>query len=144
MKLFEEKKRNDMAPKNHLDDTYDFLDRSGRKFAERIRNELNNWFEHLPEEEKNTIKRRFQTEYESAFFELLLHELFIRLGYKLTIHPEIPESSSRPDFLVENKNLKFYLEATVNRDLSDKEKSKKKIKKKYYDQINKIESSKCF
>lgn len=144
LKLFEKKIRKDMKPSKNSDDKYDFLDRSGRKFSERIRNELNKWFSNLPKNEQNTMKRRFKTEFNSAFFELFLHELFIRMGYELTIHPDISESSNHPDFLVEKENIKFYLEATVNNDLSNEEQRQKAKVQAYYDEINKIDSPNCY
>mgnify|MGYP006285692661 FL=1 len=144
MKLFQNKQRDYFGPANHSDDTYDFLNRSARDYAERVREELNKWFSNLPKEEKETMKRRFKTEFISAFFELFLHELYLKLGYDITIHPKIKGTSNCPDFLVKKDNIKFILEATVNTDLSNEEKRQKAIKQTYYDEINKIKSPKCF
>ncbi|OWZ82770.1 hypothetical protein [Natranaerobius trueperi] len=144
MDLFENKIREYLGPAAHSEDTYNYLDRSARKYAENIRCELNKWFSNLPEEEKEKMKRRFTTEYHSAFFELFLHEFFSRLGFSLTFHPEINGTTRRPDFLVENDKIQFLLEATVNTDLSNEEEKQEKVKQVFYDEINKIESPNCY
>jgi hypothetical protein len=50
-------------------------------------------------------------QFESAFWELYLHEAYLRSGYGLTIHPEVAGTSRHPDFLVEGNGARFYLEA---------------------------------
>ena len=49
-----------------------------------------------------------------AYFELVLHQLLLRLGFSVTIHPTVPGVSANPDFLAESGDRRFYLEATVN------------------------------
>ncbi|GLE56386.1 hypothetical protein NJBCHELONAE_16950 [Mycobacteroides chelonae] len=49
----------------------------------------------------------------SAFLELYLHELFLRAGYTVHIHPELPNSNRHPDFLVVGHGEAFYVEATM-------------------------------
>ena len=39
------------------------------------------------------LKSKDDAEFESAFWELYLHEAYQRSGYKLTIHQLLPESS---------------------------------------------------
>ncbi len=48
---------------------------------------------------------------ESAFWELYLHEAYLRSGYAVTIHPPLAGTGRHPDFLVEGQGTRFYLEA---------------------------------
>ncbi len=86
--------------------------------ATDIRNTLESWFANYPLQRRTDLRERFRSDddqnHEGAFFELFLHELLTRLGFSLEVHPEIPDASSRPDFLVSDDHLQFYLEATVS------------------------------
>lgn len=85
--------------------------------ADKARNRLESWFEKYPDPHKTDLRARFRSgddyNHEAAFFEVFLHELLIRLGFSLTVHPEIPDTEDRPDFLACRDNQRFYLEATV-------------------------------
>lgn len=143
MRLFDVSDRTDVDSKKHSENTFTFLNRSGKPEFERVRSFLETCFEHYPDEEKPELKSRFasSTEYDSAQFELLLHELLLKLGYKIEIHPEIAGTNKRPDFLVERGELKFYLEAVLATDVSDEERANLIIRDKIYDAIDKAESS---
>lgn len=47
----------------------------------------------------------------SAFLELNLHESLVRGGHDVTIHPELPHTTRRPDFLAERGSARVYVEA---------------------------------
>lgn len=51
-------------------------------------------------------------QFESAFWELYLHELHLRLGFDIEVHPPGPRTT-HPDFLVNRGSERFYLEAVV-------------------------------
>jgi hypothetical protein len=44
------------------------------------------------------MRSRFRTEFRSAFFELFLHELLLRLGATVELHPNVGTKGNRPDF----------------------------------------------
>jgi hypothetical protein len=44
---------------------------------------------------------------------LYLHRLFTRLGYRITIHPDVPDSTGQPDFDLSRGDELFYVEAAV-------------------------------
>ena len=48
-----------------------------------------------------------------AWWELYVHRLFVCLGYEVTVHPELPERSEKPDFLVTRGTESLYVEATT-------------------------------
>jgi hypothetical protein len=144
MKLFEDKVRTDLNPAKHLDDSYDFYDRSSFKEVEEIRVKLNDWYGHYPEQDKVDLLFRFRDSFSSAFYELFIHELFRRQGFTLLPHPELPNSTKRPDFLAKKGSIEFYLEAREATDLSDAEKSLKNRTNVLYDTINTMNSPNFF
>lgn len=144
MKLFENKERTDKKPANHLDNKFDFYDRSRSPQVTQIRETLNKWFDNYPDPEKKELKTRFLSSFSSAFYELFLHELFIKQGYTLEPHPKIPGTTKRPDFLVSGHGLEFYLEAKESTDKTDSEKSMENRINSLYDQINKTKSPNFF
>lgn len=85
--------------------------------AEHVRNTLELWFKKYPDAHKTDLCERFRSDdnynHEGSFFELFLHELLTRLGFSLMVHPEIPDTRDRPDFLACCDDQQFYLEATV-------------------------------
>lgn len=144
IKLFDHKERIDDKPANHLDNTYDFYDRSNSDQVSRIRNTMNAWFENYPETEKAELKKRFQKTFSSAFYELFIHELFHRQGFELEPHPTLDGTSKRPDFLVKGHGIEFYLEAKESTDKSGAERSVENRINRLYDQINKTNSPNFF
>lgn len=44
---------------------------------------------------------------------MYLHRLFTRLGYRITIHPDVPDSTGQPDFDLSRGDERFYVEAAV-------------------------------
>ncbi len=48
-----------------------------------------------------------------AWWELYVHQLFVRLGYEVAVHPQLPRREERPDFLVTRGTESLYVEATT-------------------------------
>lgn len=140
LKLFEDKERNNLEYAKNHHNTYIFYDESGLREMSGVRNILNEWFDSYPSSEKIELKRRFKKEFDSAFYELFLHELFLKQGFKLQVHPMLPDTTKRPDFLVSKGDFEFYLEAKVATDISNEEQSKKNKCNTVYDGLNKINS----
>lgn len=63
------------------------------------------------------LRQRFRAkqsgQFLAAFWELYLHELFSRLGFKALVHPASGRGGTRPDFLVTQDEMRFYLEAVM-------------------------------
>lgn len=123
MKLFEDKIRTDLNPANHIDNSFDFCDRNSQPKIVKVRNILNHWFSHYPEDEQYELKCRFQKEFDSALHELFLHELFLNQGFDIVIHPKLPHTAKTPDFLLSKNGVEFYLEAKVSTGRSNETKS---------------------
>lgn len=77
-----------------------------------INRNIRSWYPraHRPELVKN-LKSSENDQFEAAFWELYLHEAYRRSGYELEVHPQIPGSTTHPDFRVEGESGHFYLEA---------------------------------
>ena len=128
---------------NHQHDSYEFYDNSAKNKFTVIRDTLNDWFSRYPENHKWNLKRDFQSDFDPAFFELFIHELFSKQGFQLTPHPILPDSTNHPDFLAKKGNIEIYLEAKVSFDESKEEKALKTKNNIIYDAINQI-SCPCY
>jgi len=149
MKLYDDFKRTDESPCGRSEPAYAFYNRCGWPMAAKVREAHELWFSRYPEEHKGDLRGRFVSEdnvqHYSGLFELVLHELFLKLGCEIVIHPELNNGKSKhPDFLVRHPLGDFYLEAVVVPDESSKEASAKKLLGVAYDEVNKMESKDFF
>jgi hypothetical protein len=118
-----ERKISGGAPK--LLSCFDYLNNSNRLEAERVRQFVDELLSRYPEGERTRLRDRLRSidniSHQSAFFELVLHELIIRSGCRIVeVEPRIPETRKTPDFLVETASgEKFYLEATLATGISN-------------------------
>ena len=111
--LFDEKIERISRLAKYSESHYKYLNISDRPEFRVIRTELEHWFSNYPDKEKNEFIRRFQSnnndQFLSAFFELYIHEILLKLNYKIKIHPDISSSGNHPDFLVKSKRREeFY------------------------------------
>ncbi|MGE0827265.1 MAG: hypothetical protein AB7G75_30035 [Candidatus Binatia bacterium] len=150
MHLFDEVSRPNTGPALYGEPRSEYLNRSGRPTATRVRRVLEDWFSRYPIGEQRELKARLRSEddehFYSAFFELYLHELLTRLDYKVQVHPRIPGGTlRRPDFLVEKLGIEpFYLEAAITMDLSKEEAAAEARVNQAYDALNRLESPDFF
>src|SRR6266478_755554 len=100
MHLFDHIQRTNYEPATHSEDTFSFLNRSASLESESVRDLLESFFRRYPSSESAELKSRFKTQFDSAFFELYLHELLLRLGCEVTVHPTLKGIGAKPDFLV--------------------------------------------
>ena len=115
--LFDGIERADGNLKQHSESLFAFLNRSAHREVTEIRDQLESWFERFPVEAQHDVRERFRGDddhaHQGAVFELLMHELLIRLDCMVEVHPDIPGTGSRPDFLARHGGCPFYIEATV-------------------------------
>jgi hypothetical protein len=115
--LFTQFERFDQEPKKLGESFFDFLQRSGRKGMQRIRDFLEEMVDHYPETERNDIVGRICSDmdfhFRSSVFELVLYSALMRMGATVEPHPDLGNGrSSRPDFRVAFKSgAVIYLEA---------------------------------
>lgn len=143
--LFNHKNREDQGHKTHIESDFEYLDRSDRIEAQRVREFLNEWIGRFPENEAELISRitsRDRRAFESATFEIVLFAIISGLGGHLEVHPELENGSEkRPDFLVYMPSGdEFYLEAILASEFSEAEKAAERRKNVVLEAIEKLDS----
>jgi GatB domain/GatB/GatE catalytic domain len=118
-KIFEERPRTREEPLQRGEHLFDFYDQSNRDGYEEFRALLNLWLSEVEEAHQAEIISRMRYGGNSAFratlCELLVHALLKRLGYEVAVHPKVPGSSARPDFVAKDKDghIICYVEVTT-------------------------------
>jgi hypothetical protein len=141
MMLFDEFVRTYNGKANHMEDDFSFLNRSARSAYERVRAVLEDWYESYPDHHKGELKRRLRSDFSAGFFELLLHQLLLRLNYDVEVHPAMASTRrTRPDFQIKDSaGTVVFVEAVIVTDESREEKARNKVFSVLYDQINHLE-----
>jgi hypothetical protein len=85
---------------------------------ERVRRTLDGWFVRLPSGARAQIRDRFASSkdvvHKGAFWELYLHEVFLRLGFEVDVDIGRDDiGGRRPDFLLRKDDVEFYVGATA-------------------------------
>jgi hypothetical protein len=147
--LFEEKDRTLIGPRSYVEGDWEYLDRSARVEAQRVRMFLTEWVTKYPAEHRNEIITRItngdQHNFQSATFELVLFAMLCSLGCTVTVHPDLPDSSTHPDFLaVTPDGTQVFVEAVLASDYSKAEIAARKRKDAVLTAINKIDSPNFF
>jgi len=138
-RLFDETNRTDTGPMQHNETHYEYLNRSKRPEAERIRSLLEDWFSRYPKKQNDFLLRFKGNEHDSAFFELYLHEILLRQGFSCQVHPKIEGCDTHPEFLVSGRGLDFYVEATIP-DLPQDDAINQRLCDELIDELNKTPS----
>lgn len=141
MLLFDKKARTLHGPADYNADIYTYYNDSARADIDQVRTQLESWFVNYPENEKEELKSRVKATFNPAIFELFIFTLFTELGYLLEIHPEIPGTTKRPDYLAKKGNDQFYIEVKFMTMLSQSEQALERRKNAVLDAINKIDAS---
>lgn len=139
--LFDSKERTYLEAAKHNENTYEYYNISARVDITKVRNTLQDWFCNYPKEEKKELKSRFKKDFDSAFYELFLYELFSKLGYKIIIHPDLPSSPKKPDFLICKDDLEIYVEAKVVKNKTNEQEAFERKINEFYDNLNKLNSN---
>ncbi len=148
--LFEEKDRTYPGFKTYIEGDFEYLDRSARKEARKVREFLNEWIASFPESETDELVSRIKSgdkrAFDSATFEIVLFAIISRLGGALAVHPKLDNGSDkRPDFLVQLPNgEEFYLEAVLASEFSKAEKAAERRKNVVLEAIEKLDSPNFF
>lgn len=111
--VFDDFDRTDATPSGHDEPRFDFLNRSASKYFADVREVVESWFSHVPPGAQSDLRgalRGDDRQSASAFWELLLHEAYLRSGYTIEIHPDIVGSTTHPDFKLSNADGSWYLE----------------------------------
>jgi hypothetical protein len=136
--------------KQRTESAFNYENRSARVEFDRIRSQLQQWFDQYPRKGKLDLLSRFKssddTQHYSAFFELYCYTLLQKQGFRVDLHTEsTARKGKRPDFAAHADNGRsFYLESTVLYD-SKEERSFEARRKELYDYLdNNMESPDYF
>jgi hypothetical protein len=144
MVLFDTVGRFDPGPRRHPESTYQFLNRCSKGGCDEVRTELERWFARYPGTYQARLRAHFLSDFQAAFFELLLHQLLLVTGYEVDVEPEIPDSTHHPDFLATRGSNRFYLEAAVATGKTDENRRADAAEDAFVGEINKNLSSPNF
>lgn len=114
--VFDEQPRTNALPAAHGEPTSTFLNRVAGDFWEQVRQLVQAWADHVDESgDYDDLRARLRSsddhQFQSAFLELYVHESLTAAGYTVTIHPEVPGGTRRPDFLARCDGVGVYVEA---------------------------------
>jgi len=149
MKLFDDFVRSYEPPAGYGEFDFEYLNHSANEPIRKVRDVLEDWFSRYPAAERSELMQRFRSHDEhnhtSSFFELWLHELLLRLGCSIRVHPTLPDTAKRVDFLVESpQGHNFYMEAVhVNGESGEQSKSQARLNT-LYDSLNYLNSPDFF
>jgi hypothetical protein len=114
VKLFDEKPRDHMAPRDNSEHPFKYTDRSGRPEAARVREFVEAAFSFYPVDRQAELAARLRSDhYRSGSFELILHELLRLRGLPTEIEAPKAGTTKRPDFFVGTGDDSFYMEAIL-------------------------------
>ena len=123
--IFDERRRDITGGADHLVSQFEYLNRSDRDEAQRVRDLIDSLFSRYPADAGDALRTRLRSvddnEHLSAFFELVLHELLLRSKCQvLAVQPSLESTRRPPDFRAQTEaGTRFYLEATLATGRSD-------------------------
>lgn len=138
MVLFDQKERENLRYAKNKHNSYQFYDGSARKEFTYVRERMNSWFSRYPSNHRRQLRSDFKAQFDSAYFELFIHELFLKQGFRLEPHVNVGSSAKTPDFLGIKDGIELYIEAKVASDLSVKEVALNDRRNIILDAINEI------
>jgi len=147
MKLFSDITREDSSPAAETEPLFAWLDRSADGWVHHVRAVLEEWFAKYPEDHQAELRSRIRDTNDMlpGFLELYVHELLLRLGYRVVVHPELPEGTRRPDFRAScGDSDDFYVEATLVTGASDRERSQKRNLDALFEALHRLDSPDFF
>ncbi|MFF3242475.1 hypothetical protein ACFYWY_01800 [Streptomyces sp. NPDC002870] len=122
MVVYASRIRTDASPKRAAETESEFFDRIAGPFWDQVRNVINEWWSHFPDQTQPGLRSRLldrnsDSNVHSALWELYLHEMLLGSGCTVEIEPGIGTRGTNPDFLVTREGKQFVVEAkwTVQR-----------------------------
>lgn len=142
--LFSSERIPDHSFAQNSEPTYGFLNRTTRPEFAAVRNRLEDWFSRYPPQSKGDLAARFKSDnkhHHAAHFELFLHELLLKLGCAVEIHPAEEGRPTKPDFRAISKDgTPFYVEAALVTGQSRRGESSEALMDQALDVFDRIQS----
>lgn len=113
--IFDSVERTDGSPRQNTERTYTFLNRVDGDFWQHPRQLIDLWASHVVDDLaykdiRARLRARDDRQFNSALHELFVHEMLLRAGYQVTVHPMLSDSARHPDFYAEKDGVGLYIE----------------------------------
>lgn len=116
MPVFDDFQRTHTEYKSRREPQFSFLNRSALPEFAEVRRRVDSWYGHMPPQNVGDIRVRLRSTIDAhhyaALFELLIHELLLKLGWSVKPHPSIVGTTHHPDFLASKGGEAVIVEAT--------------------------------
>ncbi len=146
--IFDDIERTDKSPKSQTEGDFTFLNRSARPEMQNVRDFLEMLLAEFGNEEdqKELITRLRSADFYPAAFEMILHGILVRLGFKVSCHPKVPNSEGRPDFKAEAADGThfIYVEASATSIRDGRDEGAETRKTVVYEAIERLENRNFF
>jgi hypothetical protein len=117
LKLFDGFVRSDPWPKREGESGFDFMNRVDTAYWADVRRLLEDWFARYPDahrsELRDAYRSRLSGQHLGSWWELYVHELFVRLGFDVEVHPSLEGTRRRPDFRIRRDGQTALVEAAA-------------------------------
>ncbi|GAB3617401.1 hypothetical protein GCM10027416_19580 [Okibacterium endophyticum] len=142
--VFDLSVRTNGAPAIHEESSFAFLNRVAGTYWEHPRRLIEEWSSRLEnEDDYMDIRARLRSgdnrQFNSAFLELYLHEILLRTGHTVTVHPYLPHTTRLPDFYAEKDGIGFFVEAVAPGRSREKDAARSRLNR-FFDVVNRLES----
>ncbi|MEU0511637.1 hypothetical protein [Amycolatopsis sp. NPDC006125] len=116
MTVYPSRHRRDSSPKRAAESQAAFLDRVAGAYWDQVRDVINEWWSHLPDQARSGVRSRLLDRNSgsnvfSALWELYLHEMLLGSGCTVEVEQAVGTRGKYPDFLVTHDGEQFVLEA---------------------------------
>jgi hypothetical protein len=150
MRVFDDIDRSKDDAAAYSEPHFTYLNRTARRDFAQVRALVDEWFSRYPVAHQKGLLPRLRSRrdgvFSGAFFELYIHEVLLRLGYSIEVHPPNPSGArTHPDFFAYGRGgAGLYVEATFTGDESDAEAAAQARINRAYDALNRIDSADFF
>jgi hypothetical protein len=115
--LFDAIEHSDPSPRKESESGFDFMNRVDTPYWTEVRWLLEDWFGRYPVEDQQDLRDAYRSrlsgQHLGAWWELYLHELFLRLGFGVEVHPSLDGTRRRPDFRIRRDDRTALVEAAA-------------------------------
>jgi hypothetical protein len=112
--LFDDIERTDSSPMRYGENIFRFYNRINRPDWARVRDELESWYRYHPDPDgrlRDHFRGKRHDQHVGAWWELYVFTFYRKLGYEVTVHPELPNGRpDKPDFLIRRDGSAAYVE----------------------------------
>lgn len=114
--IYDVRDRTDFGPQRNGESTFHFFNRVAGSYWEQSRALHQAWADDVGDPHYADVRaalRSDDSQARSVFLELFLHQSLLGAGCRVAIHPDVPHSAHRPDFVAVNEGASVYVEAIV-------------------------------